>query len=104
MNRVYDYCGFVVWFTGLGYIVLWLVGAPEHRLLPPALHGVGLLSATFVCVRLIVLAIGRWRVPVAGTAATPAGGRAPSAAPEPPSRRLPTVKPRNHFGLRGTLD
>jgi len=97
MNRVCDYCGFVVWFVGLGYIVLWLVGAPEHHMLPPALHGLGLLSATFVCVRLIVLAIRRWRVPAAG-------GRAPSALPEPPPRRLPTVKPRDHFGLRGTPD
>jgi hypothetical protein len=103
MNRVCDYCGFVVWFMGLGYIVLWLVGAPEHRMLPPALHGVGLLSATFVCVRLIVLAIGRWRVPVAGAATTPAGGSV-SPAPAPPPRPLPTVKPRNHFGLRGTPD
>jgi hypothetical protein len=100
MKRVCDYCGFVVWFTGLGYIVLWLVGAPEHHMLPPALHGVGLLAATFVCVRLIVLAIGRWRVPVAGAAATPASGRAQSA----PRRPLPTVKPRSHFGLRGTPD
>jgi hypothetical protein len=104
MNRVWDYLGFIVWFTGLGYVVLWLVGWPEHRMLPPALHGIGLLSATFVCVRLIVLAIGRWRVPVAGGTVTPAGGRAPSALPEPPARPLPTVKPRNHFGLRGMPD
>jgi hypothetical protein len=101
MNRVCDYLGFVVWFTGLGYIVLWLVGAPEHRLLPPALYGVGLLSATFVCVRLIVLAIRRWRVPVA---AADAGARAPATVlkppPSAPTRPLRTVKPRSHFGLR----
>jgi hypothetical protein len=94
MNRVCDYCGFVVWFTGLGYIVLWLIAAPEQRMLPPALHGAGLLAATFVCVRLIVLAIRRWRVPAAVA-------RAPSVLAEPPPRRLPTVKPRDHFGLRG---
>ena len=105
MNCVCDYLGFVVWFTGLGYVVLWLVGSPEHRMLPPALHGLGLLSATFVCVRLIVLAIGRWRGPAA---AANAAGRAPCALPEvppcEPPRPLPTVKPRNQFGLRGTLD
>jgi hypothetical protein len=106
MNRVCDYCGFVVWFTGLGYLVLWLIGGTEHRLLPPALHGVGVLAATFVCVRLIVLAIKRWRVPVGGSAAALAGAAADAERqrPQQPARPLPTVKPRNHFGLRGTPD
>ena len=36
MNRVWDYIGFAVWFAGLGYIVLWLFGSPEHLILPPA--------------------------------------------------------------------
>jgi hypothetical protein len=38
------------------------------------LHGIGVLAATFICVRLIVLAIRRWRVPVGGSAAALAGG------------------------------
>jgi hypothetical protein len=103
MNRVRDYLGFVGWFMGLGYLVLWSLGGPDHRILPPALQGVGLLSATFVCVRLIVLAIARWRVPPATLAA--AGERTPAAVlkppPRAPARPLPTVKPRSQFGLRG---
>ena len=103
MDRVRDYLGFVGWFMGLGYLVLSLLGGPEHRMLSPALHGVGLLSATFVCVRLIVLAIARWRVAPATTAA--AGGRSPAAvlksSPRALARPLPTVKPRSQFGLRG---
>ena len=105
MNRVWDYAGFVVWFCGLGYIVLWLAGSPEHRLLPPALHVAGLASATFVAVRLLLLAIARWRAPVslvrAAAAARPPEGVLKSPPPKP-ARPLPTVKPRNHFGLRGT--
>jgi hypothetical protein len=103
MNRVWDYAGFVVWFMGLGYIVLWLVGSPEHRMLSPAFHLVGLASATFVAVRLLLLAIARWRVPF-GVARAAAGARAPAAVIKPPPkpvRALPTVKPRDHFGLRG---
>jgi len=104
MNRVWDYAGFVVWFLGLGYIVLWLVGLPEHRL-PPALHVVGLASATFVAVRLVLLAIVRWRAPMsvvrAGAAARPPTVVLKSPPPKP-AHPLPTVKPRNHFGLRGT--
>jgi len=103
MNRVWDYAGFVVWFVGLGYIVMWLIASPEHRMLPPALHMVGLASATFVAVRLLLLAIARWRVPVSVARAT-AAARAPTAvlkSPQKPARPLPTVKPRNHFGLRG---
>ncbi len=107
MNCVCDYLGFVVWFTGLGYVVLWLVGSPEHRMLPPALHGLGLLSATFVCVRLIVLAIGRWRGPAA---AANAAGRAPSraaggaavraAAPAAHRQAAQSIRPARHAGLK----
>ncbi len=41
MNRVWDYIGFAVWFAGLGYIGLWLVGSPDYLALPPALHAFG---------------------------------------------------------------
>ena len=104
MNRVWDYAGFIVWFMGLGYIVMWLIGSPEHRMLPPILHMVGLASATFVAVRLLLLAIARWRVPVS-VARAAAGARTSDAVLKPPqkaTRPLPTVKPRSHFGLRGT--
>ena len=103
MNRVWDYAGFVVWFMGLGYIVMWLIGSPEYRMLAPAFHLVGLASATFVAVRLLLLAIARWRVPMS-VARAAASARAPDAVlkapPQEPARALPTVKPRNHFGLR----
>ena len=103
MNRVWDYAGFVVWFMGLGYLVMWLIGSPEYRMLAPAFHLVGLTSATFVAVRLLLLAIARWRVPLS-VARAMAGARAPDAvlkAPPPkPPRPLPTVKPRDRFGLR----
>ena len=104
MNRVWDYAGFVVWFMGLGYVVMWLIGAHEFRMLAPAFHLVGLASATFVVVRLLLLAIARWRVPFSVARATGAA-RAPEAVlkapPSKPSRPLPTVKPRDQFGLRG---
>ena len=89
MNRIKDYAGFVGWFAGLGYIVLWPVtaadlggkpfgasifcydGAPSltdflcHSahplLLPPGLHLLGFLSAVFVTTRLLVHAIRRTR-------------------------------------------
>jgi hypothetical protein len=98
MNRVWDYAGFVVWFIGLGTIALWLVGSSEHPMLPPALLLVGLASATFVAVRLLLLAIARWRVPFS-VARAPATVIKPP--PPKPARPLPTVKPRDQFGLRG---
>jgi ribonuclease I len=55
-------------------------------------------------VRLIVLAIRRWRVPVGGSAAALAGGGPGCRAQAAAARPLPTVKPRNNFGLRGTPD
>ncbi|HZT26960.1 MAG TPA: hypothetical protein VFA57_14775 [Pseudolabrys sp.] len=106
MNRVWDYAGFSVWFMGLGYIVLRLVDAPQHRNLPPTLHVTGLAAATFVAVRLLLLAIARWRVTPQASAlppASPAKELLPERAPQP-ALRLPTVKPRSHFGLRGKRD
>jgi hypothetical protein len=103
MNRVRDYAGFIVWFMGLGTIVLWLAGLFGHPMLPPALLLIGLASASFVAVRLLLLAIARWRVPFAVARAT-AAARPPAAvikSPPRPVRSLPSVKPRDHFGLRG---
>jgi hypothetical protein len=104
MNRVWDYAGFIVWFMGLGTVVLWLAGLFGHPMLPPVLALIGLTSASFVAVRLLLLAIARWRVPF-GIARAAAAARAPAAVIRPPLpkpvRSLPTVKPRDHFGLRG---
>jgi len=129
MNRIRDYLGFVGWFAGLGYIVLWPVTAADlsgkpfgaslfcrdglpgvldllcnsaHFLqLPPGLHALGFLSAVFVTIRLLLHAFRRTRRAAAATSAT-----APiTAAFAPPVRKSPplrsAVKPRTHFGLRG---
>jgi hypothetical protein len=103
MNRVWDYFSFAVWFAGLGYIVLWLFGSPEHLILPPALHIIGVASAMFVPVRLLFRTNGRRRVRAAAMPA--AHARTPAAVLRPRRRRpectLRSVKPRSHFGLRG---
>ncbi|HEY1475519.1 MAG TPA: hypothetical protein VGF53_15695 [Pseudolabrys sp.] len=99
MIRVWDYIGFAVWFAGLGYIVLWLLGSPGHLVLPPGLHAVGVASATLVPVRLLLRAVSRWR----GAAA--AQLRKAAAILRPPRRKssypIRLVKARSHFGLRG---
>jgi hypothetical protein len=106
MNRVWDYIGFAVWFVGLGYIVMWLLSSPDLLLLPPALHVLGVASALFVPVRLLLRAIGRWRA--AARAARPVCARKPATVLRPPRRKLAhplrSVKPRSHFGLRGMPD
>ncbi len=103
MHRVWDYFGFAVWFAGLGYIVMWLLSSPDLLLLPPALHLLGVASALFVAVRLLLRAVGRRR---AAVGAVPA--RKPTAVLRPPRRKpaypLRAVKPRSHFGLRGMPD
>jgi hypothetical protein len=103
MNRVWDYIGFAVWFAGLGYIVLWLLGSPDHLTLPPALHAIGVAAAMLVPVRLLFHAVSRRR---AAASAVPAVRARKPAAVLRPRRRKPTcplrpVKPRSHFGLRG---
>jgi len=102
MNRVWDYIGFAVWFAGLGYIVMWLLGSPNHLLPPPALHAIGVAAAMLVSVRLLLRAAGHRR----RTAQIAARPRKPAAVLRPPWRRpkhpLRPVKPRSHFGLRGT--
>jgi hypothetical protein len=89
MNRIKDYAGFVGWFAGLGYIVLWPVTSAELGAkplgasifcqdgspsildllcnsanpvqLPPGLHALGFLSAVFVTIQLLCFAIRRSR-------------------------------------------
>ena len=102
MNRVWDYFSFAIWFAGLGYIVLWLVGSPEHLTLPPALHAVGVAVAALVPVRLMVRAVRRRRPPPV------VQPRKPTTVLRPPRRKstypIRAVKPRSHFGLRGMRD
>ena len=135
MNRIKDYTRFVIWFAGLGYMVLWPVSSSDlsgrpfgasvvcqdgtlallaslcnstHWLqLPPALHAIGSLSAIVVSVRLLLCAVKRWRRPAgSGRAQTPAPFAPAPATALPswrnPARPLRAVKPRTHFGLRGT--
>ena len=104
MNRVWDYIGFAVWFAGLGYIAMWLAGPVDHVTLPPALHALGVASAMFVPLRLVCRAVGRRRA--AAGAARAVRPRTAASVLRPPRRKscspLRTVKPRRHFGLRGT--
>ena len=106
MHRVWDYIGFAVWFAGLGYIVMWLLSSPDLLLLPPALHAVGVASAMFVPVRLLLRVIGHRRA--ATGAIRVVSARKPAAVLRPPRRKPPyplrSVKPRSHFGLRGMQD
>ncbi len=51
MSRVWDYISFAVWFAGHGYLVMWLLGSPDHLVLPPALHAIGVAAAMLIPVR-----------------------------------------------------
>lgn len=99
MNRVWDYIGFAVWFAGLGYIAMWLLGSPYHLMLPPSLHWLGVAAAMLVPVWLLLHAVSR------RCAAPPVPPRTPAAVLRPPRRKstypIRQVKPRSHFGLRG---
>ena len=134
MNRIKDYIGFAIWFAGLGYIALWPVTSPDlggkpfgasivcrntplsvldflcnsalPLQLPPNLHMLGLLSALFVTVRLLLYAFKRLRRAVGTRAADISApvARLPEVVLPPrrkPPRPLRPVKPRAHFGLRG---
>jgi len=99
MNRVWDYVGFAIWFTGLGYIVMWLLGPSDLLMLPPTLHVIGVATALLLPIRLAVRAVGRRRRAPAG-AAQPRETALPLRRRHPP-RPLRPVKPRSQFGLRG---
>ncbi len=101
MTRVWDYISFAIWFAGLGYLVMWLLGSPHHLVLPPALHAIGVAAAVLIPVRLLLRIVKRRRA-----GAVPAiHARQPAAVRRPPRRKatypIRTVKPRSHFGLRG---
>jgi hypothetical protein len=106
MNRVRDYIVFAVWFAGLGYIVMWLLRSPDLLLLPPVLHAIGIASAMFVPLRLLLRVIRHRRA--ATGAVRVVSARKPATVLRPPWRKpthpLRPVKPRSHFGLRGMPD
>jgi hypothetical protein len=115
MNRIKDYAGFVGWFAGLGYIVLWPVTSTElggkpfgasifcrdsspsmldllcnsanplH--LPPGLHALGFLSAVFVTIQLLYYAIRRSRGTNRQSAAKPSSPVAPTQIVLPRPRK-----------------
>jgi hypothetical protein len=78
--------------------------------LPPGLHALGFMAAVFVTTRLLYFAVWRSRRSAGAEAAnSPAApvNRIQIAMLQPPKRKAPprpplrSVKPRNHFGLRG---
>jgi hypothetical protein len=132
MDRCRDYFSFAVWFAGIGYAVLWplaatgnggrlfgasficsssgrgimatLCGLPHPVSLPLGLHLMGLAAAIAVAMRLSgrLLRRGRTRLAVPPVNCTCVSGGLPVSSSQAPTRRLRTVKPRKHFGLRGT--
>ena len=112
MDRCKEYCGFAISFIGVGYIALWplagyggrLFGVWLHPLtLPPALRTVGILSAIFVAMRLLLLAARRLRRQDAKPMGpAPEVDVALRAWRQKSLRHIPAVKPRSQFGLRGT--
>ena len=128
MNRYKNYICFVIWFAGLGAIVLWLLTSPHAggRLfgdalfcradafallgwlclsahpLPFALQAFGAMSALIVIAQVLMKALRRSRHPPAATS-VPVSAPA-EAGPQQrwqASSRFTSVKPRTHFGLRG---
>jgi hypothetical protein len=124
MDRVRDYLWFVVWFLGLAYIAAlplllpdsgvlagaqfcagatrgllhWFCARAEPRLLPPGLHGLGMIAAAAVILQLPMLALrGRRR----RSFAPPLRPSAPQPSAPQRSAPRPWVTPRRHFGMRG---
>jgi hypothetical protein len=130
MERCKDYFCFAVWFTGIGYAVLWplaavgkggrlfgasllcsgagrgvtavLCGLPHPVSLPLGLHLMGLAAAITVGIWFCWRLLRRVRARPAGVPATRYSNPLPARPSQAPTRRLRTVKPRTHFGLRGT--
>jgi len=132
VNRVGDYCSFVIRFVGLGYVVLWPFAQPSplssglcrddalswpslcncldrfpHVFsLPPGLHVIGMVCAGCLSISVMVRPLSRWRRDGAQRAVMLAA-RIPAAVTRSPQRKPlgphRNVKPRNHFGLRGSV-
>lgn len=99
MERVWDYSKFVVWFLGLGYFIMWLIGSFDDPAFPPGVHLLGLGAAAFVAVRVMAMAFVMMRIIPAMPLPVPTEALQGKAMPP-----LPTVRPRRHFGLRGAPD
>jgi hypothetical protein len=126
MNRVGEYIRFAVWFSGLGYIVLWPMTAHDDGIavasfacgqsfvladficgpraglhLSPGLHLAGMMSSAFVVMCLVLRPLRRRRARAAGkdvqTAPVMIHLRIGKKSVPPPHRY---VRPRSHFGLR----
>ncbi|MEJ2624147.1 MAG: hypothetical protein P8Z80_06300 [Pseudolabrys sp.] len=125
-----DYFYFADWFAGIGYVVLWplatvgnggrlfgasllcsgagrdvtaaLCGLPRPVSLLLGLHLMGLAAAIAVGIRFCWHLLQRVRARLAGVPATRYSNPLPARPSQAPTRRLRTVKPRAHFGLRGT--
>lgn len=101
MTRVWDYFGFAICFAGVGYAGLCLAGSDELLALPPLLRAFGLGAAVFVPFR-AGLAVFKRR----HAAAVSRQASSTTDAPRPMRRSaiypIHKIKPRNHFGLRGT--
>jgi hypothetical protein len=133
MNRFKDYLSFVIWFAGIGTIVLWLLTSSRFggalfgasmfcradafmplgwlclsaHPLSPALKGVGAMAALITLVRLVMMAINRVRrVPVVATPSTTAASPAETTLSQPwkVPAWLASAKPRAHFGLRNARE
>src|SRR5665647_2841414 len=123
MSRIKDYAGFVGWFSGLGYIVLWpitsanLSGKPfgasifcrdgafsvpdflcnsaRPLQMPEGLHALGFLSALFVTARLLVHGYKRSRRAAGvGKYSPPSPTAVASAAAAPPPRKPSPQRPK----------
>ncbi len=116
MNRLENYLDFAAGFVGLGYFTLWLFASDGYgsRLvgaallpysLPTSVHILGLTAALLVAVRVSNRALLGRSSDHTGTIALP-GAPLPGAtlrrARKKPRRGPRPVKPRDHFGLRGT--
>jgi hypothetical protein len=108
MDRCKDYFGFAMGFAGIGYAVLWpltAIGNGGHPfVLPAGLHALGLAAVLLAAARLSCRLLRRWRLRASLMPAAALNARLPGAIPSRPKkpvRRMRTVKPRKHFGLRG---
>jgi len=107
MSLVKDYAAFAARFTGVAYVVVYVLTAPEVGMpaawllpvvVPPGLHLIGALAAGFVVAESVrtLLQRGRNVPPEEKPASRPQPLRLRQRGPAPTS-----VKRRNHFGLRG---
>lgn len=85
-------------------VIAALCDLPHPFTLPAGLHVLGLAAAMAIAARVSLRLLCRWRQRPGTVPAAALNLRLPGAIParpKPPTRRLRTVKPRKHFGLRG---